>query len=148
MPGIHLHVHADNLSGSGCPADVEGLGPVTGRLGRDLAAQATTRHLVEHDAARDTEPGYRPSAGLSEHVVDRDGTCVFPGCPRPARTGDVDHTIPWPAGPTSAANLGALCRRHHRLKQSPGVALVQPRPGRFRWRLPTGHAHETEPPDP
>ncbi len=32
--------------------------------------------------------------------------------------GDLDHVVPWPDGPTTVANLVALCRRHHRLKTS------------------------------
>ena len=47
-----------------------------------------------------------------------------------------DHTIPWPNGPTSAANLAILCRRHHRLKHTPG------------WTVhlhPTGHTITTHP---
>ena len=29
---------------------------------------------------------------------------------------DLDHTIPYPAGPTCALNLGCLCRKHHLLE--------------------------------
>ena len=47
----------------------------------------------------------RPSARLERHVIDRDQHCRFPGCTaQPARC-DVDHTVPWPLGPTHEANL-------------------------------------------
>jgi hypothetical protein len=66
------------------------------------------------------EPRYRPSRRLDEAIRLRDLACRFPGCRRNAvgrASGvDLDHTVPWPAGDTSAANLAALCRHHHRLK--------------------------------
>jgi hypothetical protein len=46
----------------------------------------------------------------------RDGLCQAPGCMVPAERCDIDHRIPHPAGPTSADNLGPLCRRHHGFK--------------------------------
>lgn len=62
------------------------------------------------------EIGYRPSSKLRRAVELRDGTCQFETCSRPAVECDLDHHIPWPHGPTSAENLRALCRRHHRMK--------------------------------
>ena len=59
---------------------------------------------------------YRPPAPLGRHVRLRDVTCRWPGCLCPAERCDLDHTSPWPNGDTSAENLTALCRRHHRLK--------------------------------
>ena len=76
------------------------------------------------------------------------GSHHFPGCGRRAIHTDLDHTTPWPTGPTAHHNLGALCRRHHRLKQSPHVHLTQPSPGHFHWTLPTGHTYDIAPPDP
>lgn len=46
----------------------------------------------------------------------RDGVCQAPGCMVPADRCDIDHRVPWPHGPTSADNLGPLCRRHHAFK--------------------------------
>lgn len=51
----------------------------------------------------------------------RDGVCQAPGCMVPAEQCDIDHRIPFPDGPTSAANLGPLCRRHHNLKGHGGL---------------------------
>ncbi len=51
------------------------------------------------------EPGYLPSAKLAEFVRCRDLTCRFPGCEEPAEYCDVDHTIPYPVGPTHPSNL-------------------------------------------
>jgi hypothetical protein len=59
------------------------------------------------------ESGYRPSAPLERFVRCRDLTCRFPGCDRPAESCDVDHTVPYPLGPTHPSNLKCLCRKHH-----------------------------------
>ena len=55
--------------------------------------------------------------------------------------------MPFPEGATVAPNLGAFCRRHHRFKQSGGGPRVsQPEPGRFVWRMPTGHRYTVDAP--
>jgi hypothetical protein len=91
---------------------------------------------------------YRPPAGLARHVTARDGTCRFPGCRQPARRCDLDHVQPWPAGPTAATNLIALCRHHHRLKHSGRWQIVTDDNGAVTWTTPTGRSHTTHPPPP
>ncbi|MEO8106696.1 MAG: DUF222 domain-containing protein [Actinomycetes bacterium] len=94
-----------------------------------------------------SEKRYRPSAALDRAVRARDVTCRFPGCRRAASAPgtDLDHTVPWPAGPTSADNLAVLCRHHHRLKHSPGWAVALDAHGAMTWTSPTGHAFTTTP---
>lgn len=53
---------------------------------------------------------------LRDALLFRDGTCRAPGCTVSAERCDLDHRVPWPTGPTTASNLMALCRRHHRMK--------------------------------
>ncbi|WP_101397002.1 HNH endonuclease signature motif containing protein [Phycicoccus duodecadis] len=107
--------------------------PLTGAL-LDLAGELTT------DA-------YRPGRALASLVRARDGHCRFPGCHVAARFCDLDHVTPWPTGPTSAANLVCLCRRHHRIKQRPGWrALLHP-DATLTWTDPTGRARTTHPID-
>jgi len=60
--------------------------------------------------ANDPEPRYRPSAGLAQFVRMRDLFCRAPGCDVSADRCDVDHTTPYPIGPTHASNLKCLCR--------------------------------------
>ncbi len=60
------------------------------------------------------EARYLPSAKLAEFVRCRDLTCRFPGCEEPAEFCDLDHTIPYPIGPTHPSNLKCLCRKHGR----------------------------------
>ncbi len=73
---------------------------------------------LHHPADSPPEPGYRPSARLERFIRCRDMTCRFPGCDRPAEFADIDHTIPYPSGPTHASNLKCLCRKHHLVKTS------------------------------
>jgi hypothetical protein len=90
--------------------------------------------------------GYRPSASLCKLVKIRQRTCSFPGCRRPARRCDLDHTVPYDAGgATCECNLAPLCRRHHQAKQAPGWQLTQPQPGEMLWRLPSGRIYATCP---
>ena len=55
-----------------------------------------SRQFAQRDtelAKLDADPRARfPHAGLRRHVQMRDRTCVAPGCQRPARKIDVDHT--------------------------------------------------------
>ncbi|NDK33078.1 HNH endonuclease signature motif containing protein, partial [Nesterenkonia haasae] len=61
--------------------------------------------------------GRFPPARLRDALVFRDGTCQAPGCTVAAQCCDIDHQHPWEAGgETTASNLWALCRRHHRMK--------------------------------
>ncbi len=89
-----------------------------------------------------------PPADLDRFVRVRDGMCRFPGCRTQAAGCDLDHTVPYPEGETSAANLHALCRRHHRLKHETAWTATA-RPGsRLEWTSPLGAVHTTDPPDP
>ncbi|MGY1668957.1 HNH endonuclease signature motif containing protein, partial [Geodermatophilus sp. SYSU D00696] len=93
-------------------------------------------------------PGYRPSAALDRHVRARDRRCRFPGCRRPVpRGGELDHAVPWPAGPTTAANLTGYCTGHHRGKhQAPGWRHVLAPDGTLTVTTPTGLTAATTPP--
>ncbi|KAA0108208.1 HNH endonuclease [Mycolicibacterium sp. P1-5] len=94
----------------------------------------------------DPEPRYRPSTALDEFVRMRDMTCRFPNCDVPAEICDVDHTIPWPWGPTHASNLACKCRHHHLLKTFWKGWRDRQRPdGSIVWTSPTGHTYVTQP---
>ncbi|ORV23765.1 hypothetical protein AWB98_22720, partial [Mycolicibacterium conceptionense] len=62
------------------------------------------------DPSEASEPGYRPSVALSEFIRWRDLTCRFPGCDAPVARCDIDHTAPWPIGPTHPSNTKLYCR--------------------------------------
>ena len=118
---------------------------------RDLSPQAQpcdplTGARLDPDHALATA-AYTPGAQLAALVRARDGRCRFPGCSIPARSCDLDHVRPWPTGPTAAANLLTLCRRHHRIKQHPGWRVSLAPDGTTTWSDPAGHARTTTPLD-
>ncbi len=89
---------------------------------------------------------YRPPEMMRHLVNVRQRTCAFPGCRRPARRCDLDHTISYDeGGRTCPCNLSPLCRRHHQAKQAPGWQLQQPRPGTLVWTTPHGRSYIREP---
>lgn len=95
---VHLIADADRSVGI-----VAGYGQI------DAAAVAAA---VEFGTHRDVDPdkvtvdmGRFPSAKLADYIRARDLTCRFPGCDVPAWNTDIDHTVPYPAGPTHPSNL-------------------------------------------
>jgi hypothetical protein len=152
---VTVTVDAETLVGQADePAELAGYGPITARQARQLVAAsdpiyrrlmtAPTGTLLQIDAKR-----YRPTSGLEEYTRVRDFRCRFPGCRRPATTTrsgtDVDHTVPWPAGPTAPENLAVLCRHHHRVKHSPGWQVEHSDDGTMTWTTPGGHQLTTSP---
>ena len=101
---------------------------------------ADTGTLTSH-----TSSAYRPPAAMREFVTTRDGTCRMWGCSSRADHVDLDHTRPWPDGPTTPANLAGLCRRHHRLKQTGRWRYSLDPDGTITWTSTTGRARTTEP---
>ncbi|MGD1681253.1 HNH endonuclease signature motif containing protein [Mycolicibacterium septicum] len=92
------------------------------------------------------EPGYRPSVALSEFIRWRDLTCRFPGCDAPVERCDIDHTMPYPLGPTHPSNTKLYCRTHHLVKTfCPGWSDRQLPDGTVEITAPTGHTYVTEP---
>lgn len=107
---------------------------------------ARTGALVDPGSALATE-AYRPGKALKQLVRQRDGRCRFPGCVTAARQCDLDHVVPWPAGPTDATNLICLCRRHHRVKQRHRWRVRLDANGLVEWTDPAGRRLMTEPVD-
>jgi hypothetical protein len=86
---------------------------------------------------------YRPGRNLVHLIRVRQRTCSFPGCRRPARRCDLDHTVPYDqGGATCECNLAPLCRRHHQAKQASGWQLTQDQPGVLTWRMPHGRTYQ------
>ncbi|MDR3661295.1 MAG: DUF222 domain-containing protein [Mycobacterium sp.] len=122
-----IHVIAPPAAlGGDAPGFLPGFGQIPADQVQALAAGATVRQVATPpDAA---EARYRPSATLAEFIRCRDLTCRFPDCDRPAERCDIDHTIPYPAGPTHPSNLKCLCRFHHLLgEERSRLREVKPR---------------------
>jgi Domain of unknown function (DUF222) len=115
-----------------------------GAITRRAALNATIKTIV-HPGASPPEPRYRPSAALAQFVRCRDLTCRFPDCDEPADHCDLDHTIPYPHGPTQASNLKCLCRKHHLLKTFWAWRDEQHPDGSIVWTAPSGQTYTTHP---
>jgi Domain of unknown function (DUF222) len=110
---------------------------------RDLGLSASGCGVAGHGSS-----GYRLPAAMRRLIEYRDRRCCFPGCRRPVRHCDADHSIPFHrGGATCPCNVAMLCRRHHRLKQTPGWRLEHLWPGVLIWIGPTGHWKITAPAD-
>jgi hypothetical protein len=145
---VHVTVPLNTLLGTDDqPGELAGHGPIPAQLARELAADATWRRLVTDPltgAVLDVgTTRYRPPAALAEYVRARDRRCRFPGCRRPGRQCDLDHSVPFPKGPTSHTNLCCLCRRHHRLKTEGGWHVKLDPDG--TWISPTARVYVTTP---
>jgi Domain of unknown function (DUF222) len=89
---------------------------------------------------------YQPNDHLRHLVQIRDGDCTFPACSRHARESDFEHAVPYDqGGRTCACNAGARSRQCHRVKQSRGWTVTQPRPGWHQWETPAGRSYTQGP---
>ncbi|TDO18525.1 uncharacterized protein DUF222 [Mycobacterium sp. BK086] len=146
---IHVLAESDTVAGDGdAPGLLPGYGAVPAETVRTLAKRAKLRPVIGGKELS-TEPRYRPSTALAEFIRCRDLTCRFPGCDRPASVADIDHTVPYPFGPTHPSNLKLLCRVHHLLKTfytGPGGWADRQLPdGTVIWTSPSGRTYTTKP---
>ncbi len=134
------------------PATLDGRIPIDAETARRLAARAPSFHRILTHPISSTvidvdRTSYRPPADLARLLALRDVTCRHPGCGRPARGCDIDHTIDWATGgTTSVRNLAHLSRRHHTLKHRTRWKVEQTREGIIRWTSPTGFVKDADPP--
>jgi len=151
------------------PAVLSDYGPIPASIARELAADGKWRRFISDpvsgsllDLGRETyEPPrrfisdpvsgslldlgretYEPPQALRDFLLARDRICRFPGCRRPGHMTDIDHSQSWESGgETSAANLGLLCRRHHRMKTHGGWKIESNADGSCTWTSPQGKVH-------
>ena len=137
---VYLHVRADGT------CDLEGHGTLSLPTVRELIASSalTVRPVIDLNTEYQSS-GYQPADTVAEAVTLTSPQCVFPYCDRPARSCQLDHTVPYPHGPTSTANLGPLCVHHHQIKTDGRWALHRIATGIYAWRSPTGHAYTVTP---
>jgi hypothetical protein len=130
------------------PAFVFGAGILPAALLAGILSRARIRE-VRHPGDSPAVPRYVPPPSLADFVRCRDLTCRFPGCDKPAQVCDLDHTVPYPVGPTHPSNLKCLCRFHHLLKTfwngATGWRDRQLPDGTVEWTSPTGHTYTTYP---
>lgn len=129
--------------------ELDGYGPLTHQAAPHLLYSGACRP-PDPPSGRTPTPAqaatHDPPGWLDRDIRARDGTCRFPGCRQSARRGDVDHTIAFPAGATVRANLGVLCRRHHRIKHAGTWTVHQDERSRYTWTSTvTGRTYTTHP---
>ncbi len=125
------------------PGQLAGYGPIPASVARELASDAKWKRFITEpqtgnllDFGRES---YEPPQHLKDFLIARDRTCRFPGCRRSALLSDLDHAESWESGgSTSPENIGALCRRHHRLKTHDGWRIQSFRDGSCTWTSPLG----------
>ena len=94
---------AGTLLGGDAPGELVGYGPVAAEVVRELAEDAAWRRWVtdaDGTVLQRVSRRYRPGRAMVDLLRARDGTCRFPTCRRRAKACDIDHVVPWPAGPT------------------------------------------------
>ncbi len=125
------------------PGQLAGYGAIPASVARTLASDGKWRRFITDpqsgallDYGRET---YTPPQELVDFLIARDRTCRFPGCRQPAHRSDLDHAQSWESGgETNAQNLGALCRRHHRMKTHGGWSVISNGDGSCDWKSPAG----------
>jgi hypothetical protein len=150
-PSAMVHVRVDHralVRGSletGEICEIPGIGPIPVAAARRLAVDSILSVLVTNgtDVTTVAHAGRTIPASLRRALIERDPTCVVPGCD--LREGlEIDHVEPFAlGGPTTLANLVRLCHWHHYLKTHQGHRLVRAAEG-WRWE-PPGDARRDPP---
>jgi hypothetical protein len=142
---IHVLAEQGTLDGSSdAPGYLRGFGILPAESVREVAKTARLKLLTVPTGVA-PDPGYRPSAKNKEFIGWRDLTCRWPGCDKPVEVCDVDHTVPYPWGPTHPSNNKPYCRIHHLLKTFCGWSDQQLPDGTIKLTSPTGHTYSTQP---
>jgi hypothetical protein len=149
-PAAVVHVRVDHAAlqrghrQQGEVCEVPGVGPVTVAWVGSLLADAAVAALAVEDGQvlKVAHLGRVIPAKVRTALVERDQTCVVPGCAKDCDL-EIDHIRPIAAGGrTELANLCRLCRFHHYLKTHHGWRIAR-RGKRWLWEGTHG-----PPPDP
>lgn len=125
------------------PGQLAGYGAIPASIARQLAADGNWQRFISDPATGNLldfgREKYTPPQELVDFLLARDRVCRFPGCRRTGQSSDIDHAHSWESGgETNPANLGLLCRRHHRLKTHGGWSLESNPDGSCLWKSPNG----------
>jgi hypothetical protein len=140
---VHLRVDLDALRTGelrpGGTCEIPGVGPVSIQTARDLMGDAICDLVITDgcDVATVCHLGRSIPTALRTALVERDRTCVVPGCDV-AHGLEIDHwDIPFAeGGPTRLSNLARLCKHHHYLRTHQGFQLTGG-PGQWHWEPPS-----------
>ena len=148
---VQITVPVTTLTGvTSSGAELDGVAPVDPETARLLAGTAPGWDRVMTDPVTGmvlAVDRYQPTAAQQRFLNARDQHCRFPGCRRPARRCDHDHTRDHAhGGPTDICNLACLCSRHHTLKHATEWKVRQLPGGTLEWISPTGRPYLDHPP--
>jgi hypothetical protein len=116
--------------------EIPGVGPIPVEVARRLACDSILSVLLTDgvDVTTVAHLGRTIPADLRRALVDRDPTCVVPGCAVEEGL-EIDHVRPFAdGGETRLANLARLCHWHHylkthrsyRLRRDDGIWVFEP----------------------
>src|SRR3984885_10088068 len=143
-PPASVHLRVDlaalrrgHLKEAEC-CEIPGVGPVPIETARELLGDAIVELVITkgRDIASVTHLGRTVRAPLRRALIERDQTCVIPGCD--VREGLQIHHRIIPVvenGETALWNLARLCRHHHYLRHHAGFRL-EGGPGDWQWLPP------------
>jgi hypothetical protein len=125
------------------PGQLAGYGAIPASVARRLAADGNWQRFISDPATGNLldfgREKYTPPQELVDFLLARDRICRFPGCRRAGQSSDIDHAHSWESGgETNPANLGLLCRRHHRMKTHGGWSIESNPDGSCLWKSPVG----------
>ena len=125
------------------PGQLAGYGAIPASVARRLAADGSWQRFISDPATGNLldfgREKYTPPQELVDYLLARDRICRFPGCRRTGQSSDIDHAHSLESGgETNPANLGLLCRRHHRMKTHGGWSLESNPDGSCLWKSPKG----------
>jgi hypothetical protein len=148
---VQITVPVTTLTGAtSSGAELDGVAPVDPETARRLAGTAPGWDRVMTDPVTGmvlAVDRYQPTAAQERFLNARDQHCRFPGCRRPARLCDHDHTRDHAhGGPTDIRNLACLCSRHHTLKHATEWKVRQLPGGTLEWTSPAGRHYLDHPP--
>lgn len=143
-PPASVHLRVDlaalrrgHLEGGEC-CEIPGVGPVPVETARSVLGDAVLRLVITNgaDIATVSNLGRTIRAPLRTALIERDQTCVVPGCN--VRDGlEIDHRIVPVVenGETALWNLARICHHHHYLRHHKGFRL-EGGPGGWEWLPP------------
>ncbi len=148
---VQITVPVTTLTGvTSSGAELDGIAPVDPETARRLAGDAPGWDRVMTDPVTGmvlAVDRYHPTAAQQRFLNARDQHCRTPGCRRPARLCDHDHTHDHArGGPTDIRNLACLCKRHHALKHATDWTVRQLPGGTLEWTSPAGQSYLDHPP--
>lgn len=138
------------------PANMPGAGPVPAHAVRELLGDAAyvkiRRILTDPRTGHALDLGvrrYQLTEAEQDRIALRDRVCRMLDCQAPAYRCECDHAQPYgDGGPTSTANLGLACKRHHQHKTHAGWHIIDSeQDGSCTWVSPLGrqYRHDPEP---